>query len=137
MMFSRRLFQCLTAGIALIAILMLSAAPAVSRHLQSEGLLAPTANSVAEQMHHQHMEMPGMSHMAMEQGSDGHHYQEQESACGYCELLIHVPLMLWVFSPILLLILSSRREPIRRAVRILYRPPLRACYRPRAPPLSS
>ncbi len=47
-------------------------------------------------------------------------------ACGYCELLVHVPLMLWTAVPLIwLMMIIARAQPRRREVRV---------YRPRAPP---
>ena len=70
--------------------------------------------------------MPGMMHHNMDDG---------EFACGYCDLLVHVPMMMWVFIPFIwLMLVISRAPPL---------PPLVAprprrfsgTHRPRAPPV--
>lgn len=47
--------------------------------------------------------MPGMDHSAMGGMSD--------FSCGYCELLVHLPMLVWIFIPLLWLILLTSRLP--------------------------
>ncbi|MBK0090112.1 DUF2946 domain-containing protein [Erwinia sp. S59] len=126
MTFSHQLRQRLTACIAILAVLLLFVAPIVSKTLmerQSRMMDMPSQGMTSEMM--MDMAMPGMDHHMMEDG---------EFACGYCDLLVHVPLMMWVFIPFIwLMMVISRAPPL---------PPLQApvirrfspTHRPRAPP---
>ncbi|MBS0881427.1 DUF2946 domain-containing protein [Pantoea sp. JGM49] len=133
MTFSHQLRQRLTACIAILAVLLLFVAPIVSKSLmerQSRMMDMPSHGMTSEMSMHHHemmmdMAMPGMDHHMMEDG---------EFACGYCDLLVHVPLMMWVFIPFIwLMMVISRAPPL---------PPLQApvirrfspTHRPRAPP---
>ncbi|MBK0095744.1 DUF2946 domain-containing protein [Erwinia sp. S63] len=132
MTFSHQLRQRLTACIAILAVLLLFVAPIVSKTLmerQSRMMDMPAHSMTSEMsMHHEmmmDMAMPGMDHHMMEDG---------EFACGYCDLLVHVPLMMWVFIPFIwLIMMSCRAPPLPR----LQAPVLRRfspTNRPRAPP---
>ncbi|WP_072166397.1 DUF2946 domain-containing protein [Erwinia sp. Leaf53] len=57
-----------------------------------------------------------------------------EFSCGYCELLAHLPILVWIFIPLLWLILLTSRLPPPLAL-----PPYPQCWfpgtsQPRAPP---
>ncbi|MBD2796816.1 DUF2946 domain-containing protein [Xenorhabdus sp. 18] len=105
--------------IALLAILMLFIAPVVSKTLEHsrEGIKAHT-------MHHHH----GVDHIHMGLMDD--------IACGYCQLLINLPLLAGGFVPfILLTLIVSRAPPVLR----FSGPIIRLFYgesQPRAPPLN-
>ncbi|MEG3131858.1 DUF2946 domain-containing protein [Pantoea cypripedii] len=127
MMFSSAIRQRLTACIAIVAVLLLFVAPVVSKtllerqnHLQSMMADMP--------MHHDampDMAMPGMDHHMMDDG---------EFACGYCDLLVHVPLMMWVFVPFIwLMLVISRAPPIPDVIAPVIRRHT-STHRPRAPP---
>ncbi|MCA1177428.1 MULTISPECIES: DUF2946 domain-containing protein [unclassified Pantoea] len=133
MTFSHQLRQRLTACIAILAVLLLFVAPIVSKTLMerhSRMTDMPTQGMTSEMSMHHHemmmdMAMPGMDHHMMEDG---------EFACGYCDLLVHVPLMMWVFVPFIwLMMVISRAPPLPR----LQAPVIRRfspTNRPRAPP---
>ncbi len=133
MTFSHQLRQRLTACIAILAVLLLFVAPIVSKTLmerQSRLMDMPAHSMTSEMSMHHHemmmdMAMPGMDHHMMEDG---------EFACGYCDLLVHVPLMMWVFIPFIWLIMMSCRAP---PLTPLQAPVIRRfspTNRPRAPP---
>ena len=110
MTFSYHFRQRLTACVAIVAVLLLFVAPIVSKTLlERQTRIDPVAShspSSAMPMHHHdmpmEMAMPGMMHHNMDDG---------EFACGYCDLLVHVPLMMWVFIPFIWLMLVISRAP--------------------------
>jgi hypothetical protein len=133
MTFSYQLRQRLTACIAILAVLLLFVAPIVSKTLmerQSRMMDMPSDGMTSELSMHHHemmmdMAMPGMDHHMMEDG---------EFACGYCDLLVHVPLMMWVFIPFIwLMMVISRAPPLPRLQAPLIRR-FSPTNRPRAPP---
>ena len=74
-------------------------------------MMGGMAQSAAAMPHDMHaMAMPAAEHAG---------YPGMDSAemifCGYCELLIHVPLLLWTFVPLLWLMARIARLPARRA----------------------
>lgn len=133
MTFFTPLQQRLSACLAILAVLLLFVAPVVSKDLMARhggAMAAPMA------MSHSADAMPMMHHMDDAMISSGHMMSGEEGvACGYCELLVHVPLMIWAAVPLLwlMLLLSRAPPPTQRAG-----PPLRRrerrVYRPRAPP---
>ncbi len=130
MTFSHSLRQRLTACIAIVAVLLLFVAPIVSKTLmerQSQMANMPQHSMMSESHHAMMMDMsmPGMSHHMMEDG---------EFACGYCDLLVHVPLMFWVFIPLIWLVMViSRAPPLPRVTAPIIRR-YSGTHRPRAPP---
>lgn len=120
--------------LALLAMLLLLVAPVISQHLmwRAPGDIHP----------HHEMPMAEMPGMAGDNG--GHHPQpaspvaaDPMAACGYCELLIHVPLVLWQFIPLCWLIirLCHTRPPdpvIARVSRII-----RSRHSSRGPPVAA
>ncbi len=134
MSFPRSLTR-LAAWLALLATVMLSVAPVISQHLQREGLLTPLTTSHAVEHHHAMM-MPGMMAdsdcAAVSSGDCG--MPPDDNACGYCELLIHVPLLLWAFIPVLRLLLFCWRQTHARLMPSLYCALHAASWQPRGPP---
>lgn len=127
MTFSLALRQRLTACIAIVAVLLLFVAPVVSKTL------------LERQNHMQSMmaDMP-MDHAAMPDrvmpGMDHHMMDDGEFACGYCDLLVHVPLMMWVFIPFIwLMLVISRAPPLPTIISPVIRRQT-GIHRPRAPP---
>lgn len=133
MTFFTPLQQRLSACLAILAVLLLFVAPVVSKDLMARHGSAMPAQMMPQS--HSADAMPMMHHMDdgmmpadhMMAGSEGF-------ACGYCELLVHVPLMLWTAVPLIwLMMIIARAPPPPRAI-----PPLRrrevSVYRPRAPP---
>ncbi|WP_192456992.1 DUF2946 domain-containing protein [Musicola keenii] len=145
MIFSRRLITHLTAYIAMFAMVMLFGAPIISKHLQSSGLLGSDARHDGRDVAHSAMTMPGMDHSSMHGAAamgvvtpsvspHRHDYPAQDSACDYCELLIHVPLFLWVFTPELRFVPFSCWRSPSVAIVALYLRLSAAFHMPRAPP---
>ncbi|KAJ9430679.1 MULTISPECIES: DUF2946 domain-containing protein [Pantoea] len=133
MTFTHHFRQRLTACVAIVAVLLLFVAPIVSKTLmerQSQLLAMPQHSMMDSSMSHHEMmmadmSMPGMSHHMMDDG---------EFACGYCDLLVHVPLLMWVFIPFIWLIMViSRAPPLPRVVAPIVRR-FSSIHRPRAPP---
>lgn len=133
MTFSHHLRQRLTACVAIVAVLLLFVAPIVSKTLmerQSRMMDRPSQGTMAGMsMHHHEMMMdsmmPGMDHHMMDDG---------EFACGYCDLLVHVPLMIWAFIPFIWLTwMISRAPPLPRLAAPILRRYI-GTHRPRAPP---
>ncbi|WP_065647498.1 MULTISPECIES: DUF2946 domain-containing protein [Pantoea] len=121
------LHQRLTACLAILAVLLLFVAPVVSKSLIEQQRVSQPAPAMMEMDHHQMMEhaMPGMMH---------HDADDGELACGYCDLLVHVPLMIWVFIPFIwLMLLHSRAPPLPWLAAPVVRT-LAAIPRPRGPP---
>ncbi|MEL4016593.1 DUF2946 domain-containing protein [Dryocola clanedunensis] len=85
-------------ALALLAMLMLFIAPVISKSLEHQR--AGTKHQGME--HHMMMEMPLMempatSHLLPGVGAS----LMDDIACGYCQLLLHVPLIVWLFIPLL------------------------------------
>ncbi|MDC9614832.1 DUF2946 domain-containing protein [Xenorhabdus khoisanae] len=129
------------AFIALLAILMLFIAPVVSKTLEHH------RDDIKSEMNHS-MSMPDMqnssyhqtapsSHSMNHHGADHIHMGLMDDiACGYCQLLINLPLLAGGFIPFILMMLTvSRAPPAPRFTG----PIIRLFYgesQPRAPPLN-
>lgn len=112
----RQLQQRFAACIAIMAVLLLFVAPVVSKSLMHHQMMSGMAQPAATMQHEMHgMVMPAAEHA-------GHHGMDPAEMifCGYCELLIHVPLLLWAFVPLLWLMTRIARLPC--APRIVPRP---------------
>lgn len=119
--------QCLSASIAILAVLLLFIAPVVSKSLaEHHDAMAMSGMSADMPMMDHHSDMAMADHSMM---------MDDGVACGYCDLLVHVPLMLWVFVPFIWLMCLTSRAPPPRHVSRLALPRLNGIYRPRAPPL--
>lgn len=68
--------------------------------------------------------MPGMMHGDM----------MDDAACGYCLMLIHIPLMIWVFVAIIWLTLRISVTPPPRLIFRRFTPFFPGIAQPRAPP---
>ncbi|MEL5638923.1 DUF2946 domain-containing protein [Serratia marcescens] len=126
----RQLQQRFTACIAILAVLLLFVAPMVSKSLTHHPMMGGMTQTAAAMPHDMHaMAMPAAEHA-------GHHGMDPAEMifCGYCELLIHVPLLLWAFVPLLWLMTRIARLPC--APRIVPPPIRRLALRPspRGPP---
>ncbi|MCW0331668.1 hypothetical protein NB704_003057 [Pantoea ananatis] len=118
--------QQLSACIAILAVLLLFIAPVVSKNLaERHDAMTMSGMSADMPMMDHHSDMAMTDHSMMNDGL----------ACGYCDLLVHVPLMLWVFIPFIWLICLTCRAPPPRHIARLALPRLNGIYRPRAPPL--
>ncbi|MDC9596287.1 DUF2946 domain-containing protein [Xenorhabdus anantnagensis] len=140
------------AFIALLAILMLFIAPVVSKtleHHRENGTCESGMNhcmSMSDMQnsdnntHHNpsyHQTSPSLHSMNHHHGSDHIHIGLMDDiACGYCQLLINLPLLAEGFVPfILLALIVSRAPPASRlsgsTIRLFY-----GESQPRAPPLN-
>ncbi|NIF23686.1 DUF2946 domain-containing protein [Candidatus Pantoea multigeneris] len=148
------------AAIAILAILMLFIAPEVSRTLEHWRLAQPhviAAHHAAlssEAMHSDDMpgmDMSGTAHEAMASSSAEHNVGHpttmagmpgmmsggnmlDDIACGYCLVLTHLPLMLWIFTAIVWLTLRASISPPPRQVISFFPLYFPGLVQPRAPP---
>ncbi|MCS3431935.1 DUF2946 domain-containing protein [Klebsiella sp. BIGb0407] len=112
------------AVIAILAILMLFLAPEVSKNLvqwqdavpETHQMQGTVAHEMPADHNHNTHTIPSSEHHAHHGESGGHHMMGSSSmagdfACGYCELLIHCPLIFWLFAPLIWLLLVSSRAP--------------------------
>lgn len=138
MLLSRATTQKLTACLALLAVLLLFVAPVVSNSRHS-ATSYETSNTHA----HEHLVISNnpavdhqsvQHHQAMSASHDHAAMQSEGFACGYCELLIHVPLIVWVFIPLLWLALLQARMPPPLHLALPFPPQRYEIHRPRAPP---
>ncbi|MGK3142224.1 DUF2946 domain-containing protein [Pantoea sp. C2G6] len=122
--------QRLTAGIAILAVLLLFVAPMVSKNLAEHHASMQRFSAMS-------MEMPMMAHHGEMMMADHTMMADPGLACGYCDLLIHVPLLLWVFVPFICWICRVRRAPPPPAISPPRRRQTLRLHRPRAPPHST
>lgn len=139
----------LPACLGIFAILMLFIAPVISRSLeharvgQSEpASMADCGMDMSTHSHHQpppeptgKASMPGMS-MAMQTGSHNMAMMMDDSACGYCVLLIHVPLLDLAYSPLFWSGSLLSRAPPAHYIFPLFAHVIHSESQPRAPPAS-
>ncbi|MCT4716250.1 DUF2946 domain-containing protein [Enterobacteriaceae bacterium H18W14] len=121
-------------AIALLAMLMLFIAPVISKSLEHRR--AAEINHHAE--HHMmmdmgSMEMPVASHLMPGPGAS----LMDDIACGYCQLLLHVPLIVWLFIPFIWLAWRITRAPPPPVIAPLLAQHDDAEALPRAPPVAS
>ncbi|MDC9819406.1 DUF2946 domain-containing protein [Pectobacterium polonicum] len=102
-----------TACLAIFSMMMLFIAPLISKSLvQLSACQAPTHAMSTSQHHHGAHE-----HEVCHHGSTPHNLMMssvglspmEDIACGYCQLLVHLPLILSVVLPLLWLLLSAHR----------------------------
>ena len=149
--FTRQFKRRLTAVIALLAIMMLFIAPEVSTTLEQQRLhdhadhemqysplmsvpLAQRASSDA-QPHHS-----AACGMMSEAGPAGTAHNSPGGMmdnvfCGYCQLLVHVPLLLFLFIPFVWLITQREIRPPVVVQTILHSIFFPGISQPRAPPI--
>ncbi|OON41088.1 hypothetical protein BTJ39_03715 [Izhakiella australiensis] len=131
--------QAISASLAILAMLLLMIAPVVSKSLMHQQMImaGSMASSVSHNAHPMAM-MPDMDDMeetdSVDNSMAGHHVHDHQSAaentpaadnhlmdrdddaaCGYCTLLIHVPFMVWALLVLSWLMLMTRtpRPPLR------------------------
>jgi hypothetical protein len=128
---------------------MLFIAPVISRSLeharvgQSEtASMADCGMDMSTHMHHPappapspKASMPGMS-MAMQTGSHNMAMMMDDSACGYCVLLIHVPLLDLAYAPLFWSGSLLSRAPPANYIFPLFAHVAYSEAQPRAPPAS-
>lgn len=141
--------------LGLLAILMLFLAPVISKSLEHQRASQPCSAPITTTHHDvsgmaaMHHAMPGMAHAAhssshssciASQGMPHHLVSKpgsspmEDIACGYCQLLIHLPLLQTIFTPFIWLTLLVSHAPF---LPVLVSPLLSTCYsecQPRAPP---
>lgn len=144
------------AAIAILAILMLFIAPEVSRTLEHWRLAQPhviathPAALPSEAMHSDDMpamDMSGTAHQAMTSATAEHPKAMagmpgmmsggnmlDDIACGYCLVLTHLQLMLWIFTAIVWLTLRSSISPPPRQILSFFPLYFPGLVQPRAPP---
>lgn len=122
--------QRMIACLALVSMLLLFIAPVISKNVR-ENTLYEMPNS--EAMHHAHM----LADMPIQSVAHHHHEMDIDSdtACGYCDLLIHLPLMLWALSPVIWLLRRLGLTPPTPLNTSLILRRYHGVKRPRAPPL--
>ncbi|MFT8210343.1 MAG: DUF2946 family protein [Symbiopectobacterium sp.] len=105
---------------ALLAVLLLFVAPVISKG-RADRMPLPQTREMA--MNHHGATHAAHDHAAM--------MQEEGFACGYCELLVHVPFIVGIF--MWLMVLLARAPPLPRVLPPLC-PQLDATHLPRVPP---
>jgi len=136
------------AVIAILAVLMLFLAPEVSKNLvqwqadtTETHLMQSTApHEMAADHNHSSHTAPSPGYHAHHGENGGHHMMGSSSmagdfACGYCELLIHCPLIFWLFAPLIWLLLVSSRAPPLIIYCLFPLTYFAGCAQPRAPPV--
>ncbi|MDH2067042.1 DUF2946 domain-containing protein [Pantoea sp. GD03673] len=116
----------LTAGIAILAVLLLFVAPMISKNLAEHHATMQRASAL-------HAGMPMMHHHSDMSMTD-HEMMGPGFACGYCDLLVHVPLVLWVFVPFIWWMCLLSRAPPPSAINPPQRRWMLRLPQPRAPP---
>ena len=154
----------LPALIAIFAILLLFVAPEVSKTLEQRRMenrdehAVPTSSGETHHMHHMtdssgqdmgmmddmdmgamnmpmHHEMTQHDRSAMpDMAGMMHGDMMDDVACGYCVMLIHLPLMIWVFAAIIWLTLRISVTPPPRLILRRFTPFFPGIAQPRAPP---
>jgi hypothetical protein len=128
---------------------MLFIAPVISRSLEharvGQSDTASMADCGMDMSAHRHhsppsapsakVSMPGMS-MAMQTGSHNMAMMMDDSACGYCVLLIHVPLLDLAYSPLFWSGTLLSRAPPAHYIFPLFAHVAHSGAQPRAPPAS-
>ncbi|WP_226568665.1 DUF2946 domain-containing protein [Mangrovibacter yixingensis] len=119
--------------LALLAIFMLFVAPIVSKTLVRQGLMMPEMGNMlmpgmamahsAHELSHEHAGEHPLLHQPLSQDTSPEHRvgagsvaaQQaswmDDAACGYCQLLLHMPLIFWVAALILWCLITLRRIP--------------------------
>lgn len=136
------------AVIAILAVLMLFLAPEVSKNLawsppvvsENHSPHHPVRDELAVEHHHSAHTDNSAEHHRHQGQSVGHHMMdgstmEGDFACGYCELLIHCPLIFWLFTPLIWLLLIASRVPAVVLYILSPTPYFAGCAQPRAPPV--
>nr|WP_229655774.1 DUF2946 domain-containing protein [Pantoea sp. 201603H] len=146
----------LPALVGVWAILMLFVAPGVSKaleywHLSGKG--EATSHTMAA-MGHMDRDTMAVSHHVMQTehsasdrtlrngGSNGHTAMPgtmsimDDFACGYCQLLVHFPLLAWVFIPLIWLIRFSSPSPPSQIIPAYPVTFFAGILQPRAPPIA-
>lgn len=133
MKLSRHRQQQFAACFAMLAMLLLFVAPVVSK---SQMMMSHAIGTAQETMSASDMPMMAMA----DHGTPADHQQHDtgmmagEIACGYCDLLIHMPLMIWLFVPLTWLLLLLRQRPRPPETSAPLPPHYSLSHPPRGPP---
>ncbi len=127
-------------AIALLAMLMLFIAPVISKSLEHRRMAMSEASGEHQMMTHAggmmmamgSMKMPDASHLMPGPGAS----LMDDIACGYCQLLLHVPLIVWLFIPFIWLAWRITRPPPPAIIAPLLAQHDDAEALPRAPPVA-
>ncbi len=127
-------------AIALLAMLMLFIAPVISKSLEHRRAAEKSGHAEHHMMAHASgmmmdmgpMEMPSSSHLLPGVGAS----LMDDIACGYCQLLLHVPLIVWLFIPLIWLAWRITRAPPPAVIAPLLAQHDDAKAQPRAPPVA-
>lgn len=117
--------------------LMLFIAPVISKSLEqrratTNGEHHMMGHSGAMMMEMGAMEMPVSSHLLPGAGTS----LMDDIACGYCQLLLHIPLIVWLFIPFIWLVWRISRAPPPPVIAPLLAQHDDAEALPRAPPVA-
>ncbi len=119
--------------------LMLFIAPVISKSLEHRRVAMGEAGGEHQMMHSGgmmmemgSMKMPGASHLMPDPGAS----LMDDIACGYCQLLLHVPLIVWLFIPFIWLAWRITRAPPPAVIAPLLAQHEDAGALPRAPPVA-
>lgn len=142
---------------AILAILMLFIAPEISQSLAQQRALKTTSTGSAHLMMMPDRQADnGMAqppphgahrhHDAADEHASAHPTRSsadpaiaaggsmQDFACGYCELLAHFPLAIWIFVPLIWLLFVASRASPQRLIPTFPVPLFTGQSQPRAPP---
>ncbi|MFG1172912.1 DUF2946 domain-containing protein [Erwiniaceae bacterium CAU 1747] len=93
------------------------------------------AHSSAQPMHDMaKMSASGMTHHDASQPDMNGSPTMSDLACGYCDLLVHFPFMIWVLVPLIWLLCTATRAPPVRLIVLFFATFLPGTHLPRAPP---
>ncbi|NIY47481.1 DUF2946 domain-containing protein [Cedecea colo] len=120
--------------------LMLFIAPVISKSLEHRRAAEINNHAEHHMMSHSDgmmaemgpMEMPLASHLLPGAGAS----LMDDIACGYCQLLLHVPLIVWLFIPFIWLAWRITRAPPPAVIAPLLAQHDDAKAQPRAPPVA-
>ena len=124
-------------ALALLAVLMLFIAPVISKSLEPPraakgGEHQMMGHSGGMMMEMGAMKTPASSHLMPSAGAS----LMDDIACGYCQLLLHIPLIVWLFIPFIWLAWRISRVPAPPVIAPLLAEHADAETLPRAPPVA-
>ncbi|MFP2513281.1 DUF2946 domain-containing protein [Buttiauxella agrestis] len=127
----------LPSALAILAMLMLFIAPVISKSLEHRRVAMNGEHHMMSHSGGMMMEMagekmPSPSHLMPGIGAS----LMDDIACGYCQLLLHIPLIVWLFIPFIWLIWRISRIPPPPVIAPLLAQHDDAEALPRAPPVA-
>lgn len=123
-------------ALALLAMVMLFIAPVISKSLEHQRAATGDepymmSHSAGMMMEMGTMEKPLSSHLLPSTGAS----LMEEIACGYCQLLLHIPLIIWLFIPFIWLMGRLYHAPPPPVIAPFLPQHVDAEALPRAPPV--